>query len=372
MDRAKLFEALGELAPLSLAESWDNVGLLVGEASGELAGPVLCTIDLTEAVMDEAEQIGCSTIIAYHPPIFVPFKRIVCSDTKQRLVHRAIRAGMSVYSPHTALDAAQDGLNDWLISGFGSGDVRSLKPSTERDDLHKIVTFVPTQDVERVRNALASAGAGHIGAYDLCSFGVIGTGTFRGESGTNPTIGKAGEFTSVEEMRLEMVCSEDVVALAIETLRAFHPYEEPAIDVFKIEPLPERNTGHGRRIVLDQPLTTMEIAEKLKTHLGVTRLKLTAPKGDHGQKLSHIGVCAGSGGDLASVAATNGCEMYITGEMTHHQVMAHLDRGLGIILAGHTNTERGYLPILASKLKKKLPGLDVRVSSADRSQLEWV
>lgn len=372
MDRAKLFEALGQIAPLSLAESWDNVGLLVGESSGKLTGPVLCTIDLTEAVMTEAEQLGCSAIIAYHPPIFVPIKRIVCTDTKQRLVHRAIKAGMSVYSPHTALDAAQDGLNDWLISGFGSGDVRSLKASTGREDLRKIVTFVPTSDIERVRNALASAGAGHIGAYDLCSFGTIGTGTFRGEKGTNPTIGRQGEFTSVEEMRLEMVCPEGSVALAIETLRTFHPYEEPAIDVFKIEPLPERHTGHGRRIVLDQALTTMEIAEKLKAHLGVTRLKLTAPTGDHERKISHIGVCAGSGSDLAPVAAANGCEMYITGEMTHHQVMAHLDHGLGVVLAGHTNTERGYLPILASRLKKQLSGLDIRVSKADRSQLEWV
>lgn len=372
MDRALLFSALGRLAPLSLAEPWDNVGLLVGEAEGELAGPVLCTIDLTEAVMDEAESLKCSAIIAYHPPIFVPIKRVVCSDTKQRLVHRAIRAGMSVYSPHTALDAAEEGLNDWLISGFGSGDVRSLKTHTGRDDLRKIVTFVPTQDAERVRHALASAGAGHIGAYDLCSFSAAGTGTFRAGSGTNPAVGKPGELTSVEELRLEMICPEGSVALAIETLRAFHPYEEPAIDVFKIEPLPERHSGQGRRIVLDRALTTMEIADKLKAHLGVSRLKLTAPGGDHGRRISHIGVCAGSGSDLAPIAADDGCEMFITGEMTHHQVMAHLDRGLGIILAGHTNTERGYLPTLAKRLKKELPGLDIRVSSADKSQLEWV
>lgn len=372
MDRSTLFEALGRLAPLSLAEPWDNVGLLVGEDRGELTGPVLLTIDLTETVLAEAEQMKCSAIIAYHPPIFAPIKRLVCSDTKQRLVHRAIRAGMSIYSPHTALDATQDGLNDWLISGFGSGDVRSLKTHTGRDDLRKVVTFVPVKDAERVRHALASAGAGHVGAYDLCSFSTPGTGTFRPGEGTNPTIGKRGELTSVEELRLEMICPESSVALAIETLRAFHPYEEPAIDVLRIEPLPERNAGQGRRIVLDQALTTTQIADKLRTHLGVDRLKLTAPGGDHARQITHIGVCAGSGGDLAPIAAEDGCEMYITGEMTHHQVMAHLDRGLGIILAGHTNTERGYLPILARKLKKELPALDARVSTADRSQLEWV
>lgn len=372
MDRGLLFEALGRLAPLSLAEPWDNVGLLVGEATGDLTGPTLCTIDLTEAVMAEAESLGCSAIIAYHPPIFAPMKRLVCTDTKQRIVHRAVRAGMSIYAPHTALDGAPDGLNDWLISGFGAGDVRSLKTHTGRSDLRKIVTFVPAADAERVRNAMASAGAGHIGRYDLCSFATEGTGTFRGDATTKPAVGRPGELTSASELRLEMICPESAVALAVETLRAFHPYEEPAIDVFRVEPLPERNAGQGRRIVLDRALTTSEIAERLKAHLGVQRLKLTAPGGDHARKISHIGVCAGSGGELAPVAADNGCEMYVTGEMTHHQVMAHLDRGLGVILAGHTNTERGYLPILAKKLKKELPALDVRVSKADRSQLEWI
>lgn len=372
MDRSTLFEALGRLAPLSLAEPWDNVGLLVGEPSGAMPGPALLTIDLTEAVMDEAEAVRATVIVAYHPPIFAPIKSLVTTDTKQRLVHRAIRAGMSVYSPHTALDAAPDGLSDWLISGFGSGDVRSLKTHTGRSDLRKIVTFVPEREAERVRHALASAGAGHIGKYDLCSFAAPGTGTFRAGPGTSPAVGKQGELTTTPELRLEMICPESAVALAIDTLRAFHPYEEPAIDVVRIEPLPERGSGQGRRIVLDQPLTTGEIAEKLKAHLGVQRLKLTAPGGDHARRITHIGVCAGSGSELAPVAAENGCEMYITGEMTHHQVMAHLDRGLGVILAGHTNTERGYLPLLARKLKKELPTLDVRVSAADRSQLEWV
>ena len=112
MDRASLFAELENIAPLSLAESWDNVGLLVGEPAGDMGGPALLTIDLTDEVMDEAEAMGCSVIVAYHPPIFVPIKRIVCTNTKQPLVHRAIKAGISIYSPHTALDAAENGLND--------------------------------------------------------------------------------------------------------------------------------------------------------------------------------------------------------------------------------------------------------------------
>jgi dinuclear metal center YbgI/SA1388 family protein len=372
MDRTSLYVELENIAPLSLAESWDNVGLLVGESDGEMQGPVLLTIDLTDEVMDEAESIGCSVIVAYHPPIFKPMKRVVCSNTKQRLVHRAIRAGISVYSPHTALDAAQDGLNDWLISGFGAGDSRSLKNHTGRNDLRKIVTYLPWKDVEQVRNAMASCGAGQIGSYDLCSFSSTGTGTFRGNESTNPTIGTPGQLTTLEEVRLEMVCTAGAASLAIEALRSFHPYEEPAIDVIALEPMPDRHAGQGRRIVLDQPLTTDQVGEKLKAHLGIERLKLSPPGGDPDRLVTHIGVCAGSGASLAEVAAENEVELFITGEMNHHEVLAHLDRGLGLILAGHTNTERGYLPKLAGRLKKSLPGLDVRVSKADHSQLTWV
>lgn len=372
MDRATLFDALESIAPTKLAGDWDNVGLLVGEPAGKMDGPVLLTIDLTDRVMDEAESIGASVIIAYHPPIFAPLKSLVTTNTKERLVHRAIRAGIAIYSPHTALDAAEDGLNDWLISGFGPGDVRALEPHTGRTDLRKIVTFVPPADAERVRNAMASSGAGHIGKYDLCSFSTPGTGTFRAGEDTNPAIGEPGSFETVEELRLEMIVPASAAALVVEALHTFHPYEEPAIDVLALEPLPARAAGHGRRIVLDRPLTTSQIGDKLKAHLGIERLKLAAPNYDDKRKVTHIGVCAGAGGDLALAAAQNDVELFITGEMRHHEVLAHMDRGLGLILAGHTNTERGFMPVLGERLKERVPGLKVHVSKEDRSPLTWV
>ncbi|MEL7483056.1 MAG: Nif3-like dinuclear metal center hexameric protein, partial [Planctomycetota bacterium] len=114
---ADLVAAIERLAPPALAENWDNVGLLAGDRSADIKGPVLLTIDLTASVMDEAELIGAGAIIAYHPVIFSPIKRLTADDAKQRLVLRAVRAGMMIYSPHTAIDAAPNGLNDWLASG---------------------------------------------------------------------------------------------------------------------------------------------------------------------------------------------------------------------------------------------------------------
>lgn len=372
MDRAQLIRAMQAKAPLELAGDWDNVGLLVGESEGELSGPVLLTIDLTDAVMDEAEAMGAGAIIAYHPPIFHPLTRVVCSDAKQRLVHRAIRSGMLIYSPHSALDAATGGLNDWLVSAFGTGDVRALEPFSGTEARRKLVTYLPPESVDAVRHALASAGAGRIGAYELCSFGAVGEGTFLPLEGAKPVIGSTGRFERVEEVRFEMVCPAEAAALAIESIRAFHPYEEPVIDVYDLEPTPHRNAGQGRRIVLDRALTFAQIGECVKAHLGVDRIKMATPFPD-GQKLySHIGVCAGAGHELAPLAVANGCELFLTGEMRHHEVLRYLEQGMAIILAGHTNTERGYLPELADWLRRELTGLDVRVSERDRSPLDWV
>src|SRR5690606_27066841 len=106
--------------------------------------------------------------------------------------------------------------------------------------------------------ALASAGAGIIGKYQVCSFAAPGLGTFFGGEGASPTTGQAGRLENVPEVRLEMVCSKAALALAMETLERFHPYEEPAVDVYELVGRPLRHAGAGRRLSLDQPATLAE------------------------------------------------------------------------------------------------------------------
>src|SRR5690554_3984964 len=181
---------LEQIAPPEYAESWDNVGLLIGEESWP-ADDVLLTIDLTEAVLEEAVAAGVNMIVAYHPPIFDALKSVNDRTAKSRIVLNAIKNNIAVYSPHTALDAAPGGVNDWLAQGLGHGDVRALVshgalPETEEC---KIVTFCPPDAADQIRNGLAAAGAGRIGAYQLCSFEIPGTGTFLGGEGTDPVVG---------------------------------------------------------------------------------------------------------------------------------------------------------------------------------------
>jgi len=373
----ELLGALESISPLELAEEWDNVGLIVGDESRPLDGPVLVAIDTTPAVVSEAIEKGASGLVSYHPPVWKPTRRIVAEGPKQTALVRALEARLAICSPHTAVDAAAGGLTDWLadgvLGGGATGDRRAIQPHTSspRGQELKLVVFVPPDHLDRVREALASAGAGSIGAYRLCSFGIPGTGTFFGDESTTPAVGESGQLERVEEIRLEMVCSRSSLALAVETLRQFHPYEEPAFDVYELGAKPTRGIGAGRRITLDRPTPVEQVAQRLREHLGVRAVKVACPPGSD-RVVRRVGVCPGAGADLVEAALADDCDLYVTGEMRYHEVMAALDRGMSVVLAGHTSTERGYMPVLRDRLAELLEGVEVQHAESDRPFIELV
>jgi dinuclear metal center YbgI/SA1388 family protein len=365
MHVSDLTNALHSLAPLQYASDWDNVGLLIG-ADDWPAASVLLTVDLTEPVLQEAISGGTQAVVAYHPPIFRPLAALTDRETSQRIALTAATAKIAVYSPHTALDAAPGGINDWLADALGTGDRRALEAheahsATERN---KIVTFCPADAADTVRNGLASVGAGRIGDYEVCSFEIAGRGTFLGGAASSPAVGRAGRLERVDEVRLEMVCPDESLALAVATLRQLHPYEEPPVEVYRLQPRPLRSVGVGRRVVLDQKTDLSRLVERIKHVLGVKQLRVaTAPGGP--RKYRTIGLCPGAGGSLLDAAIAQGCELFITGEMRHHDVLSAQDRGCTVILAGHTNTERGYLKVLRKRLAAALPMTRIQVSRKD-------
>ncbi len=368
-----------KIAPLEYAEEWDKVGLLVGGRDREMTGPVLLTIDLTEGVLNEAIAARCSAIIAYHPPIFEPLNRVTDATPRQRVILRAIESSIAIYSPHTALDNVPGGVTDWLCEGLSggepgriAGDCRALTPHARlpRSQEVKIVTFMQPVDVENIRNALASGGAGLIGTYHLCSFETPGTGTFIPGSESRPNIGRPGSMERVSEVRLEMVCGKAALPLVMELVRRFHPYDEPAIDVYPLVAQPRRHAGSGRRLVLDKPTTVADLAHRLKGFLNRERLRYALPGADN--PITRIGVVPGSGASLSRLARDEGCELFVTGEMKHHEVLGALNAGMALILGNHTSTERGYLPRLADRMKHLLPNLQVLISDVDQDPLVTV
>ncbi len=378
---AELSAALESIAPSHFAEPWDNVGLLAGDPRTSLRGPVLLCLDLTDAVADEVVSRRAGAVVVYHPPIFEPIRRLTPQAPHGGALLRVIGAGSVVLSPHTALDAAPGGLADWLgdqvAEGPGSsGEAgrRAIAAATVSDpnQSHKIVVFVPAEPAEalaKVREAMAGAGAGNIGAYSQCSFGLRGEGTFLGGEGANPTVGQRGRLERVEEVRLEMVCSATALASVVDALRRAHPYEEPAFDVYALAPRPHPAAGAGRLLTLRSPVTPDEIAGRLRTRLK-TGVSVGAPPAVAATK--RVAVVPGSGASLLASACALGAGVFVTGEMKHHDLLAANENNCAVVLLGHGESERPYLPILAQRLAKACPGIVIEVAKADRPMLRSV
>jgi dinuclear metal center YbgI/SA1388 family protein len=369
--------ALKQIAPLELAEEWDNVGLLMEPSRPRPVRRLLLTIDLTDAVLDEAIRLKSDMIVAYHPPIFEPIKRLTHVTFNQaawRAV-RCIEAGIAVYSPHTALDAVPGGVNDWLSQGLGPISRKSAWTKASHQPVHeafKIVVFVPLEAADRLRTALADCGAGRIGDYRECSFNLQGTGTFMGGPSTRPAVGSKGRLEHIHEVRIEMVCSKTGLPNLIEAIREHHPYEEPAWDIYKLEPKPMRDTGQGRLIYLKRKTPLPELVRRIKRHLGVDLLRVAGPRDmlSGRRPIDEVAVCAGAGGSLFKGTLF---QVYLTGEMRHHDILAKVEQGSAVILADHTNTERGYLPVLKKKLHERLGRLlRIDISKADREPMKIV
>ena len=133
MKLKNVIQTLEQIAPLTLAEDWDNVGLLINPLRSKTIKKVLLTIDLTEAVADEAIAGKTDLIMTYHPILFRPANRLTADNAYDRTVMKLIQKNIAVYSPHTALDAVIGGVNDWLADGVGEGEVSVLQPLANSD-----------------------------------------------------------------------------------------------------------------------------------------------------------------------------------------------------------------------------------------------
>lgn len=361
MKLSEICRTLAEFAPLELAQPWDNVGLIAGQRGAECS-QVLLTIDLTAAVLDEAIAKGCDLIVAYHPPIFKPISRLDGDGAgMEGLLWRAIRHGIAIYSPHTALDAAQGGTNDVLADLCGAGEREPFEFVAGGGEQAKVVVFVPPDAVEEVALAMSRAGAGVIGEYERCSFRLRGTGTFLGRQTTNPTVGEAGRFEHVEEIRLEMVAPKGALPAVIEAIGQTHPYEEPAYDIYPLTPPPR--WGIGRRARLETPLPLRALVERLVAHTPTTAPRIV---GDREATIERVAVLVGAAGSIPLGLDLEASDCVVTGEIRHHDALSLLRHGTNAIALGHWASERPTLPHLAGRLTHRHPGLPVVVSEADR------
>jgi dinuclear metal center YbgI/SA1388 family protein len=354
---AQIAEAIERIAPLALAEEWDNCGLQVGDPEAE-ANRVLIALTPLPEVFEEAEEKGADFLLFHHPLIFDPLKTILTSSYPGGLVARATRNGLAVYAAHTSYDAAPAGVSVALARTLGlGGPLRVLSP---RGAVRKLVVFVPEENVDAVAKALAEVGAGVIGDYTECTFRTRGTGTFRGGDETNPYLGEQGRLEEVEEVRIETVVSAHTVDLAVEAATVAHPYEEMALDVYPVEGSPE-GCGYGRLGTLPEQLTAEELREHVSESLGFPSRLVADPE----RLIETVAALGGSGGSFIPEAAASGAHAYVTGDLDYHDALLAESLGLTVIDAGHAATELPSLEPLALRLAE-LVDVPVEVSQVRR------
>ncbi|NVO85270.1 Nif3-like dinuclear metal center hexameric protein [Hymenobacter sp. P5252] len=318
-------------APLAYQESYDNAGLQCGDPQLEVRG-VLIALDCTPAVVDEAVRRGCNVVVAHHPLIFKPLKRLTGANEVEQTLLKAIKNDVALYAAHTNLDNVAHGVNRKLADKLGleNGRILDTKPGL----LAKLITYVPATHTAAVLAALYAAGAGQVGQYSECSFRSEGTGTFTPGAGTSPFQGTPGQPETTREDRVEVLLPLHLQRSALAALRAAHPYEEVAYEIIKLENS-HQEVGSGFVGELPEALSPAEFRQRLRTALGVPVVKYT----DFERPIKKVALCGGAGSFLIGNARAAGADAYVTGDLKYHEYFG-AEGQLMLCDVGHFESEQ--------------------------------
>ncbi|TRZ41434.1 Nif3-like dinuclear metal center hexameric protein [Robertkochia solimangrovi] len=353
-----------EFAPLSYAEDFDNVGLLVGTPDQEVKG-ILVTLDTLENVIEEAIEKNCNLIVSFHPIIFSGLKKITGNNYVERVVLKAIKNDIAIYAIHTALDNHFQGVNARICETLGLQHHRILIPKDNA--IKKLVTFVPKEAAQSLREALFAAGAGSIGNYDNCSFNVEGTGSFRGNEDSNPVIGEKGITHYESETRIGITYPKHRESKVLHALFKNHPYEEVAYEITTLENK-HQHIGMGMIGELPEPTAAEDFLKTVKStmHCGVIRHSEFT-----GKKVKKVAVLGGSGAFAIKNAISAGADIYLTADLKYHDFYRAENK---IVLAdiGHFESEQFTKNLLVEYLTKKFTNFAVVLSVCNTNPVKYL
>ena len=351
-------------APLSLQEDYDNAGVQIGDVSQQATGALLC-LDVTEDIIDEAINAGFNLIISHHPLAFKPFKSLTGRNYIERCMIKACKNDIVVYSAHTNIDNAVGGTNYKLAEMFGLEEVRILSPS--KNNLTKLVTFVPEDAAETLRKALFKAGAGHIGKYSSCSFNAEGNGTFLASEDCSPYRGEAGLLHTEKEIRIETIFPSFLKSSVISSLLSAHPYEEPVFDLYKLENVWSQ-AGSGIIGNLPEWEDELIFLQRIKDVLNVECLKHSSLTG---RKLRTVAIGGGNGAFLINDAIATGADIFITGEAKYNDFL-DIDSKILLAVIGHYESEICTKDLFFHILSKKFPTFAVQISIVNSNPIKYL
>ncbi len=353
-----------EIAPFSYQESYDNSGLLVGNPAMEVKG-ILCSLDCTEAVIEDAIAQGCNVIVSHHPIVFKGLKRLTGANYVERTVIKAIQNNIALIAVHTNLDAYRFGVSHVIANKLNLQNQQILSPA--KDSLVKLVALVPKEFKENVLQSLANVGAGEIGNYSDCSYASEGKGRFKPNTSANPFIGKANEIEEVEETKVEVLVEKAKLSKVLSALKEAHPYEEMVYDII---PITNENTYWGAGIVGDLPkeVNTLEVLQTIKKEFNAESVRYTQV---HKEKIQRIAVCGGSGSFLLKDAICSKADLFLTADFKYHEFFDAENR---IIIAdiGHFESEQHIVEWFVAILSKNFTNFALRLTNVNTNPINYL
>jgi len=355
---------LEQLAPLTLQEDYDNSGLIIGDFNMEVSA-VLITLDCNDSVLDEAIHNNCNLIITHHPIIFKGLKKINNDSLTEKLVVKALKNNIAIYSIHTNLDNIINGVNSEIAKRLNLKNCRVL--SSKNKFLRQLVFYCPKENTSNLIERLCSVGAGAIGNYNNCSFKNSGIGTFKPLENSNPYEGKKGILHSSEEDRVELVFLKDKQTKILETLKENHPYEEVAYQIYILDNKLE-SLGSGLIGDLDVPIDSMLFLKKLKDIMNLELVRHTEVSKD---KIKKIAFCGGSGSFLIEKAINANADIFITSDIKYHQFF-DIDKKIILADIGHYESEQFTKNLLYDYLTKKFTKFAILLSKVNTNPINYL
>jgi len=353
-----------EIAPLTYAEGFDNVGLLVGNYNTEVTG-VLVTLDTLENIVDEAIEKKCNLIVSFHPIIFSGLKKLNGNNYVERVVIKAIKNDIAIYSMHTALDNSFQGVNAKICEVLNLQNKKVLIP--QKNTIKKLTTYAPLNNAEAIRLALFNAGAGSIGNYDNCSYNTEGYGTYQGNENSNPVIGEKGKLHTEKETLISVIFEKHKERNILNALFNSHTYEEVAYEITQIDNI-HQEIGIGMVGELSEEKTELDFLKFLSSTMnakGIRHSKLS------GKPIRKVAVLGGSGSFAIQNAINSGADIYVTSDIKYHEFYKAENK---IVIAdiGHYESEQFTKNLLVDILTKKFPNFAIILSNKNTNPIYYI
>jgi dinuclear metal center YbgI/SA1388 family protein len=360
----QIIAVLEEMAPLSYAEDFDNVGLLVGNQETEATGVLICH-DALENIIDEAVRENCNLVVCFHPILFSGLKKITGKNYVERAVIKAIKNDIAIFAVHTALDNHQEGVNKIFCSILGLRDTKILIP--KQNFIKKLVTYTVPENAEKIRNVMFKAGAGKIGNYEDCSFNSEGFSTYKGNENSNPTIGNKLELTQTDEIKIEVIFEKHLESSILKALFSNHIYEEVAYEIYDLQNS-HQNIGLGMIGTLEKPMDEKDFLLFVKEKIQADGIRHSAFLN---KKIQKVAVLGGSGSFAIKEAIRAGADAFLTADLKYHQFY-EAENQLLLADVGHFESERYTKNYILDYLTKKMPNFAFILSKENTNPVKYL